>query len=77
MLWEDQETKSHLHSIDEESEVHTIESKWLNFNRTGLEIIRERLILDDVVTENEATQTEIKAGFSHANNELGSSSGRH
>jgi hypothetical protein len=74
LLREDQETKSHLHSIDEESEVHTIESKWLNFCRTGLETLRERLILDDVVTKNEATQTEVRVGSSHATNELRSSS---
>ena len=74
MLRKDQETKSHLHSIDEESEVHTIESKWLNFCRTGFETLKERLILDDVVTKNEATQTEVRARSSHATNELRSSS---
>jgi hypothetical protein len=74
LLREDQEAKSHFHSIDEESEVHTIEFKWLDFCCTGLETFRERLILNDVVTENEATQTGVRAGSGRATNELISSS---
>jgi len=45
----------YLRSIDEESKVHTLSSRWLNVNRTGFETCGERLTLDDIMTEGEAT----------------------
>jgi hypothetical protein len=40
-------------------------------------LIRERLTIDDVMTEDEATQTGARAGSSHAVDELESSSKRY
>ena len=45
----------YLCSIDEESKVHIVSSRWLNVSRTGLETCGERLTLDDIMTEDEAT----------------------
>ena len=53
--YEKVERSHYLYNIDEESEVHTVSSRWLNVSRTGLETCGERLTLDDIMTEDEAT----------------------
>ena len=68
--------ESYPRSIDEESEVHTVSSMWLNVYHIGLEIFRERLTLDDIMTEDETTQARAKAGSGCATDESRSSSRR-
>jgi hypothetical protein len=46
-----------LRNIDEENEGYTYMSRWFNVFCTRLVTFGKRLTLDDVVTEDEATQT--------------------
>ena len=56
MLRDSQKVVSYLCNTDEESEVHTVASRWLNICYTGLNTFKERLPLEDVVLEDKATQ---------------------
>jgi hypothetical protein len=55
-----------LYNIDEENKGYTYMSQWFNVCCTRLETFKERLTLDDVVAEDEATQTRAGDGSSHA-----------
>ena len=74
MLRKGQNVVSYLCSIDKESEVHTVASRWLNACCTGLETFEEKLTLDDVMVEDEATQAGARAGSGCATDEPESSS---
>jgi hypothetical protein len=41
--------------LTKKEEVHIVAFQWLNICRTKVNIFRERLTLDDVVAEDEAT----------------------
>lgn len=77
MLRQDQEVASYLYYIDEESEVHTITSQWLNVCHIGLKTFRKRLSLDDVMIEDKATRSKTCVGFNRVVDELKSSSRQH
>jgi hypothetical protein len=55
-----------LRNIDEENEGYTYMSRWFNVFCTRLVTFGKRLTLDDVVTEDEATQTGVEDGSSCA-----------
>jgi hypothetical protein len=74
LLRKSQNVVSYLCSTDKESKVHTVASKWLNVCCNGLETFEERLTLDDVMVEDEATQAEARAGSGCATDEPESSS---
>jgi hypothetical protein len=74
MLQKGQEAASYIRNADEKSKVHIIASQWLNVYRIKLDAFEERLTLDDVVEENEATQAGEGARSSHATDEPGLSS---
>jgi len=66
MLWEGQKAISVLCNIDEENKGYTYMFWWFNVCCIRLETFKERLTLDDVVAEDEATQTGAGDGSSHA-----------
>jgi len=88
MLQEGRESASFLRETNGESKCHTIASRWLNVCHLislerdcipvakclSLDIIRERLTIDDVVTEDKAIQAGSRTGSSRATYEPGSSS---
>ena len=74
MLQKGQNVVFYLCSTDKEGEVHTVASRWLNVCCTGLETFEERLTLDDVMVEDEATQAGARAGSGCATDEPESSS---
>jgi hypothetical protein len=55
-----------LCNIDKENKGYTYMSWWFNVCCIRLETLEERLTLDDVVVEDEATQTGVGDGSSHA-----------
>jgi len=71
LLQEGREATSVLYNIDKEHEVYTYMSWWFNVYCNALDNFKEMLTLDDVVAEDEATQT--GARCSRAIDELGSS----
>jgi len=66
MLREVWEATSYLRNINEESEVHTIMSLWLNVCYTRFDIFRERLTFDEVMAEDEVIHANAGVGSSHA-----------
>ena len=66
MLWKGREAVFVLCNIDKENKGYTYASQWFNIFCTRLETFGERLILDDVVVEDEATQVGVRAGSSRA-----------
>ena len=55
MLWEGRKAISVLCNIDEENIGYTEMSRWFNVCCIRLETFEERLTLDDVVAEDDAT----------------------
>jgi hypothetical protein len=51
MLQEGRNATCYLRNTNEEIEVHTVVSRWLNICCTGIDTFGEMLILDDVVVE--------------------------
>jgi len=66
MLREGRKATFVLCNIDEENKGYTYMSRRFNACCARLETFKERLTLDDVVTEDEATQTRAGDGSSHA-----------
>jgi hypothetical protein len=66
MLREGRKATSVLCNIDEENKGYTYMSWWFNVCCTRLKTFEERLTLDDVVAEDEATQIGAGDGSSHA-----------
>jgi hypothetical protein len=74
MLHEGREIISVLYNIDKENEGYNYVSWWFDVCRIGFKTFGERLTLDDVVVQDEATQTGAGDGPNRAINEHGSSS---
>ena len=77
MLRDSQEVASYFCSIDEESKVYILVSKWLKFCCSRLEILGKRLTIDDIMTENKVTQVRAGARSGRDIDKLGSSNRRY
>lgn len=59
LLGEGKKITSYLCSIYEKNIVYIIVFKWLNIYCIGLETFKEKLTIDDIVADDETTQTGI------------------
>jgi hypothetical protein len=59
LLREGQKITYYLRSIYEKNKVYIVASKWLNVCFIGLETFGEKLILDDIMADDETTQARI------------------